>query len=791
MGPADAPTSGPPDLQEADPPRRRRPLSPAWMLRLVGGALLLLLMAHALQRWHSPLLDRLEHAWQDRHLLAHAPREPDPRIVLVEIDERALASQGRWPWPRTRLAELIEHLGGPQQAALIGLDVVLAEAEHAPLAPLWQALTHGPRSLAPDELKRLEPLRQAFEGDVRLAAALRDGPVVAGVHLSAGPGAERIGQLPPGVRLHVPGGSSAGLHAALPDWPGHGGLAPRLAQSAGRGVGVLNGELDEDGMLRRMALLWRSGRQVHPTLALAMLAALDRPLDDPAAPASTASTTTTAATVATPLDAARPERPGLTLTLDAEQQPAALALQGRPAATGRWPVDPQARVWIPYRAADAAFTRISAADVLEGRLPAGSLRGRLVLVGVTAPGLLDQRLTVIAPALPGTLIHAHLLSALLDGRTLSTPAWAPLAQAGLLLLGGLVLLVWLPRVGIVGSCALALAVCGLGVGVHAWAWAQLHRVLPVVDALLLPGLLLLLWLTLSLRALQHARQRLQALFGQYVPPEHVQRMSLHPERHTMSSRQVELSVLFADVRGFTGLAERMPPGELGAMMHLLFSRLTDIIRQHGGTLDKYIGDAVMAFWGAPLDDPRHARHAVDAALAMRAALPALQEELAARGWPRLDLSIGVDSGPVIVGDMGSRHRLAYTVLGDTVNRAARLQGLAGEHRIGLLIGDATRRGLDPDRICLPLGRVQLRGRGAWLPVWHPLPASTDPAAAAAAAVRLDRWQDWLQARDVGDASRAAAVRAVLTVHAEDRPLVAWVESQTARHDDRPTAARPD
>jgi adenylate cyclase len=300
--------------------------------------------------------------------------------------------------------------------------------------------------------------------------------------------------------------------------------------------------------------------------------------------------------------------------------------------------------------------------------------------------------------------------------------------------------------------------------------------------------MLALHLLLAFRRATGARQELARLFGQYVPPELVDEMSREPQRYSMGSRSAELTVLFADVSGFSAVAERLPPDALGAMMNLLFSHLTDVVRAHRGTLDKYIGDSVMAFWGAPLDDPDHARHAVQAALAMRLRLPQIHAEMAAQGWPALQLNIGINTGTMVVGDMGSRHRRAYTVMGDAVNLAARLQAFCSRHGLGLVVGEATRAALG-SRLCLALGRVSVRGRHGDLQAWLPLPwqAGEQPAADRFAA----DWQAMRQAVETGCIAEADRLLALLAAAHGDAfeaaiPLCRWQRSQWP-----PTPARPE
>jgi adenylate cyclase len=274
---------------------------------------------------------------------------------------------------------------------------------------------------------------------------------------------------------------------------------------------------------------------------------------------------------------------------------------------------------------------------------------------------------------------------------------------------------------------------------------------------------------LAYRRATGARRQLAQLFGQYVPPELVDEMSRAPERYTMGSRSAVLTVLFADVSGFSSAAKRMPPAELGAMMNLLFSHLTDVVRAHRGTLDKYIGDSVMAFWGAPLDDADHARHAVDAAQAMLARLPQIHAELAAKGWPALQLNIGINTGTVVVGDMGSRHRRAYTVMGDAVNLAARLQGFCSRYGLGLVVGDATHNALR-GRPCLPLGPLALRGLDAGHPAWQPL-AGLD---AAAAEPVIAAWKTLRRLVRAGRPAEAMAqIDALAQAHPALGPVCRW------------------
>ena len=661
----------------------------------------------------------------DLRLRALAPAPTDPQIVLIDIDERSLAEHGRWPWRRALLADLLDRAAGPGGARLLGLDLVLAEPDRSSGLAALDALdalvgqirlddaahpagrdSAGAHRLRSDGRvqQALAALRPQLDDDSRLITVLQRTPVVLGFHLSNEPGAARIGQLPaPLLPVAVWGEQADGLLR----WAGHGGNLPALQAAAHLRAGHLNALIDSDSVVRRVPMLVAHDGGVQGTLALLMARALLASPDVAARPATSAAGPPAGSTAAEPASGAAVGQTtnavvgqsagtalgGVTLGIEPANGPLRALLLRGPRGRLRVPVDGQATALVPYSAPGSGFVRHSAADVLAGRLAPDALCGKVVLVGVSAPGLIDQRATPVDALMPGTLVHAHLLAGLLAGRMLAVPAQAALVEwLSLLLIGGALVLA-LPRLALWQGALLAAGLMAMLIASHVVLWQQAGWVLPLASGLLLPLALLGLHGLLSYRQATGARRQLAQLFGQYVPPELVQQMSRAPGRYSRRNHSAELSVLFAYVQGFSARAEHMAPAELGAMMNLLFSHLTDELRRHRGTLDKYSGDSVMAFWGAPLDDPDHARHAVAAALAMRQRLPLLHAELAVHGWPPLDINIGINTGTVVVGDMGSRHRRAYTVMGNAVNLAARLQALSSQHGLGLVVGDATRQAL--------------------------------------------------------------------------------------------------
>lgn len=638
--------------------------------------MLLILLAHATHQLELGPVAALDRYLFDQGLALSAPTRPDPRIVIVDIDEQALADHGRWPWPRGLLADLLARCFEQEGALLLGLDLILAEPDNSAGLPTLDRLAAGPLRHNADFLQQLERLRPSLDDDARLAQVLQKHPVVLGFYFSAAAQPLRSAALPP-AQFQTTRPEYAGL-MALPNWRGHGGNLAQFQQAAGQ-AGFLNALSDADGLTRSGLLLARQDQQVYASFALQL--------------AQTALNSQ-----------------GLSPRFASDGRLLGLSLHTPQGS--RWLAsDPHSQVLLPLRHRSADFQHYSAAALLAGRLPQDALRGRIVLLGSSAPGLLDLRATPLAALTPGVALQASLLAGILDGELAHQPADAPALQALMLLLIALLLLLGLPRLPLWLGCAgVGLLLCLL-LGLHWHAWRHWREAWPLAGPLCLVLGLFGTHLLLAHLGERGARRRLNQLFGQYVPAAVVAEMSQRPEQFSMVSRNAELTVMFADVRGFTGISEQMAPTALAELMNEYFSLMAAIIGAHRGTLDKYIGDAVMAFWGAPLDDPAHALHAVQAAQAMLAAMPALNRRFQARGWPSLRIGIGINTGTMVVGDLGSLERRAYTVLGDAVNLAARLQALCAEHHAEILIGPQTQAAV-PDLAAQPLGEQLVRGRSA-------------------------------------------------------------------------------
>ena len=674
---------------------------------LATAALVLLAVAHAAGLWSLAALHRLDEALYDRRLQLTMPQTLDERIVIIDIDERSLARVGQWPWSRARVAALVRELTERQQVAALALDAVFAEPDRSSGLQNLERLAREDLQHDPafaDWLARAAP---QLDYDGVLARALQQGPVALGYYLSSDRDARRSGTLPrPLAEVDAP--PPGMLH-----WDGYGSNIAPLTAAAPR-AGFFNSVADPDGKVRAVPLVAAFEGRLYESLSLA---ALRLGLDNP------------------PL---RLER----VAGQAAGGLAAVTL-GSGAQALRVPVDARGAALVPFRGpggpGGGSFRYISALDVLEGRLPAGELKGRYTLLGFTAPGLMDLRATPVGEVYPGVEVHANLLSGMLDGRIAVRPDYAAGYEVALLLALGLVLILGLPLLPVAASLGLGLALLGGILALDFSLYLGAGLAMPLATALVLTLTALAVNMALGYFVESRAKRELAQQFATYVPPELVRQMVRNPERYGMQARAEELTVMFCDLRGFTSLSETMEPLALQALLNDVLSRLTHVIRAHQGTIDKYMGDCVMAFWGAPVAQPDHARLAVDAAVAMSAAMRQLNAERAARGEPALAVGIGLNTGVMSVGNMGSDLRRAYTVIGDAVNLAARLESLSRVYQVDIVASQATvDHAAAGQHLWQELDRVRVKGKHQATTI-HTVRAAPGQASAALQA-ELALWQ---------------------------------------------------
>jgi adenylate cyclase len=385
---------------------------------------------------------------------------------------------------------------------------------------------------------------------------------------------------------------------------------------------------------------------------------------------------------------------------------------------------------------------MSAADIVNKRLPSGALKGKVVLVGTTAPGLLDLRVTPVGETYPGVETHANIISALLDGNMLVKPDYAVGYEVVVVLLAGLILAIGLPLLSAPRAVLLSMAVLGLLVCMNLWLYLGYGLVLPLATVLAMVVTAFGLNMSYGYFVESRSKRELANLFGTYVPPELVDEMVKDPDSYSMQATNRELTVMFCDMRGFTRMSEQMEPTQLQALLTGVFSRLTMLIRANRGTIDKYMGDCVMAFWGAPVETTEHAYLAVKSAMEMANAVREINAEHRANGLPEIGIGIGLNTGTMCVGDMGSNIRRSYTVIGDAVNLGARLEGLSKAYGVDIVVSESTRK-LAPDFAWQELDKVRVKGKEQAVSIFWPM--ATQDRIGADVADEGKMWLSFLRA----------------------------------------------
>ena len=685
----------------------------------LGVVVVLVFVGYAAKYYDIPLIERLELIAYDARLRITMPGGVDERIVIVDIDEKSLAKEGRWPWRRDRLGLLLDQLFDHYQAGIVGFDVVFAEQDVSSGLGILQELADTELRGNAQFQQVLKQVAPKLEFDRVFAGKLKNRAVVLGYYFSTVEGPDGKGQVSGLLPRPVLGaGTFTGKNIPFTRWKGYGANLAEF-QSAAAGAGHFNPLPDEDGITRRVPMLAEYEGAYYESLSMAMVRlGLGSPSVIPGFPSDTVWTR---------------DYPGL---------------EWLELGPFKIPVDKQVTALVPYRGKGKNFEYISVSDVLDGSAPAGILRNKIVLVGTTAPGLFDLRAAPVASVYPGVEIHANLVAGILDGDIKQMPPYVLGAEVVLLLLSGLALAIILPLVNPLRATLLTILLLAMVFSTNVWVWDSGNLVLPLASGLLMIAMLFALNMSYGFFVESRAKRQITGRFGQYVPPELVDEMAQHPEAFSMEGKSTEMSVLFSDVRGFTTISEGFDPKDLSQLMNDFLTPLTRVIHRHRGTIDKYMGDCIMAFWGAPIADPKHAQNAVLAGLEMHKVLEELAPQFKARGWPEIKVGVGVNTGRMSVGNMGSEIRVAYTVMGDAVNIASRLEGLTRKYGVGMIVGESTRN-LLKDMIFRELDKVIVKGKDEPVTIYEPVGLQGGVAASDldelklwTQFLRLYRAQDW-------------------------------------------------
>ncbi|MGZ5008154.1 MAG: CHASE2 domain-containing protein [Methylobacter sp.] len=647
----------------------------------------LLFMAHAARWLQIPTLQRMENILYDLRLRTTAVNTIDPRIVIVDIDEESLAKEGRWPWRRDKLAYLVDMLFDYYNIKVLGFDVVFSEPDTSGGVELLEKLASGPLQKDANFLSTLETVRPQLSYDDMFAKSLENRPVVLGYFAS-----HILEKTPEIGMLPKPVAASDGLSFSplLFKEQSYAANLPKLQTAAMSGGFFNNPNVDEDGVYRRLPLLVNYKHQLYEALSLALFRTF----------------------------LGMPEVKFITgegygeNNIDSHLE--GLAIEGF-----HIPVDQSSTLLVPYRGRQGSFPYISATDVLNGVTDVDKLKDKIVIVGTSAAGLLDLRVTPVQNIYPGVEVHANIISGLLDQTIKSRPSYILAIELTELLSICLLTVFIFPRLPVFSSAIIFSALLIAGIAFNFYCWTSLNIDTTLASPITLLTLLYGIQIFFGFFFESRKKKQMGNMFGQYIPPELVEQMSQSDEEFSLKGESREMTVLFSDVRGFTTISEGMEPQELCELINDILTPVTRVIHEHKGTIDKYIGDAIMAFWGAPMHNPQHASYAVKAGLAILEALKVIQKEFKAKGWPEVDIGIGLNTGKMSVGNMGSQFRIAYTIMGDAVNLGSRLEGLTKQYGVKMIVSESTLQAA-PEFTYRELDKVRVKGKHKPITIYEPL-----------------------------------------------------------------------
>ena len=654
-------------------------------------------------------------------------------VRIVDIDDASLAKLGQWPWPRDQVAALVGRLFD-QGAAVVAFDAVFAEPDRTSPARLLDALA----DLGLDASLRAR-IGALPDHDAVLAEAFARGRVVTGFAFT-----DAAGGRPPRAAAGFNYGGDPFAH--LPARAGAVVNLPEL-EAAASGNGAFSVDPDVDGVHRRVPLLFSHAGALFPSLAAEAIRV------------ATGAHAYSVKTAGASGELAFGQNTGIT--------------QVRIGKDFTVPTSSRGEIWVWYTE-PVPGRSVPAWQVLDGSVDPARIAGSIVLIGTGASGLRDVGATPLDPVASGVTVHATVIEQILLGQFLERPDWATGAELVYLAGLGLLLALLIPRLGAIGTAALGVFGIALAIALSWYAYRAWHWLLdPTYPCLAALGVYLVGSLQNYLRS-EAQRRRVRAAFGRYLAPSLVDELAAHPDKLRLGGEMRDMTLLFCDLRNFTAIAEQLDAEALTHLVNRFLTPMTEVILARRGCIDKYMGDCVMAFWNAPLDDPDHPRHACEAALAMKEALGALNAQLAqgdgrvGRPLPPLAMGIGVNTGRCCVGNMGSDQRFDYSVIGDEVNLASRLEGQSHHYGVPIVVSENT-RARAPSLAYLELDSIRVKGKKQPIRI-HALLGREELAATAGfrelarqheamlAAYREQRWDD------------AAAALSACRVRASELPL---------------------
>lgn len=722
-------------------------------------AVLVILIALVLFFIDVPFIRFMELKALDLRMVSRGGTAPGGETVIATIDEKSLSELGRWPWPRTTIARLIDTLAA-NGAKVVGLDIVFAEPDAASGMKIVGDLSKEIKDSGIADariLGLLENRRALADTDAVLARSIEKAKSVIlsyffHIHRSdighltdreIAAGQENIeSSRIPMIRKTKGAGEPPVVraHAVQPN-------LPNLCEAA-ENSGFFNVFPDSDGVIRWLPLLMKFRDDYYASMELSILA--------------------------------RYLYSSMPVPTFAEYGVDHIRIGGI-----EIPTDEGGKLLINYLGPAKTFPHYSVSDILKGRIPPDRFKGKIVLVGATATGIFDLRVTPFSTVYPGVEIHATVIDNILHRKFLVHSDWTRFLDVCVIVLAGLVMGFAVPRVSALTGIGLSLGLICAFVAANTAVFIKnntwMNLVYPVLTMMMIYlGITVYRYVTE-----EREKRRVRGAFQHYLNPSVVNEILKDPSKLKLGGDRKNLSVLFSDIRGFTSISEKLTPEELVHLLNEYMTAMTEIIFKYGGLLDKYIGDSIMAVFGAPLDQQDHALRACRTGIEMMDALRGLREKWAAEGRPYVDIGIGINTGDMVVGNMGSRMRFDYTVMGDSVNLASRLEGTNKEYGTNIIISEFTHAQVREELICRELDAVRVKGKERPVRIFELLGDRKD---AAGWQVIADRFKEGLEKYRAGLPDEAIAVfQGVLELRPGDFPSRLYIERCSALME--PTSSR--
>jgi adenylate cyclase len=685
----------------------------------------------------------------DLRMVSRGKMASGGETIIVTIDEKSLSELGRWPWPRTVMAKLVDQLKA-YGAKAVGFDIIFAEPdENSSLKAISELSKDVQKMKAPDKRIRvlLENRRRTADTDAALARSVgRAKNVTLGyffhtssrdvAHLTEKEIAADAALVAGSKYQMIQSSKTTDEDAFIKAYSAVANLKP--LSKAAENCGYFNAFPDSDGVIRWAPLVIRFQDNYYSPLSISMLTQY---LDWPA----------------------------LTLKI------AEFGVESVILDKYQIPTDEAGRLLINYLGPAKTFPHYSITDVIHKRLSPNLFKNKMVIVGATAVGIYDLRVTPFSAVYPGVEIHATVIDNILHQNFLVHSGWTKFIDVCAIILLGLLVGITVPRAKAAQGILLILILLGLFTLMNGYIFAHFNIWLNLIYPTLTMMTIYLGITVYRYMTEEKEKKKIRGAFQYYLTSSVINEMLKDPSKLKLGGDKKNLTVLFSDIRGFTSFSETMTPEQLVHLLNEYLTAMTDIVFKYDGLLDKYMGDAIMAVYGAPLDQPDHALRACRTALDMMKELKKLQKKWAEEGQPVLDIGIGISSGDMVVGNMGSQMRFDYTVMGDSVNLGSRLESINKEYGTNIIISEYTYEAVQDVLLCRELDSVRVKGKNLPVKIYELLGEKKDTTDTEEYAELIRRFNEALEKYKQAHWDEAiASCHQVLEIRPDDPPSCLYI-----------------